>query len=110
VLAIALAGAATWLAVRLWRVEPEPEVEAPDTRTPLERALDLVVSATANGGPTSERPRSLERLARELDLTGHDVLAEHARELAWSSRPSSGDDVALLIRRAGDAARVGRPV
>jgi hypothetical protein len=108
-IALVLAGAAAWLGTRLWRVEREPETEHVDLRSPLERAIDLVDSASRNGASPVESRRTLERLARELQTSGFGSLADDARELAWSGRTSTGDDVARLVRHATDAAGAGSP-
>jgi hypothetical protein len=102
--ALALAGAAVWLGRRLWHVPAAPEDTAPrDERPPLERALELARAEAANGSAAPERRRALERVARELTALGHDELAADARELAWSPRASSVDDVEELARRAEEA-------
>jgi hypothetical protein len=106
-IAIVLAGIAAWLALRLWRIEPAPEPASVDARTSLERALDLVVSIAANGAPMTERRRSLERLARELDANGYIALAENARELAWSSSSASSEDIAALVQHTSETAGRG---
>jgi hypothetical protein len=104
--ALALAGCAVWLARRLWHVPPAPEETAPrDERPPLERALHLARSAAANGAAVADRRRALELVARELDAVGLSGLADEARELAWSPRPSTAEEVDSLARRAEDAAR-----
>ncbi len=103
--ALALAGAAVWLGRRLWHVPPAPEETAPrDERPPLERALELARAEAGNGATAPERRRALERVARELAALGLDDLAVDARELAWSPRASSADDVEQLARRAEAAA------
>ena len=107
VAALVLAGAATWLAVRLWRVEQEPDAEPVDLRSPLERSLDLVLAVSRNGVSGPEHRRTLERLARELDAQGYGALARDARELAWSTRSPTGREVAHFARSAVDAVRVG---
>jgi hypothetical protein len=108
-IALGLAGAAAWIGRRMWHVEREPEAEPVDVRSPLERAIDLVETASRNGASPVERRRTLERLARELQTSGFGALAQDARELAWSGRASTGDDVAGLVRRASDAAGAGSP-
>jgi hypothetical protein len=107
-IALGLAGAAAWIGMRMWRVEREPEAEPVDMRSPLERAIDLVEAASQNGASAVERRRTLERLARELQTSGFGALAQDARELAWSGRASTGDDVSRLVRRASDAVDAGR--
>jgi hypothetical protein len=107
-IALALAGAAAWLARRLWRSAPEePLAETQQSRTPLEQALDLVLADSGNGSSSPDRRQMLERLARELTAVGEDGLAEDARELAWAPRGASGDDIAGFARRVTDATGVG---
>ena len=107
VLAGALAGAAVWLARRLWRTDREEAVEeAGVERSPLERALDLVVADSGNGSASPDRRRTLERLARELATVGQRGLADDARALAWSPHLASSDDVAGLVRRVSEATGV----
>jgi hypothetical protein len=106
--ALLLSGTALWLVRRLWRSEPEEAVEeSREARTPLERALDLVLADSRNGSSSEDRRQTLERLARELTAAGEDGLAEDARELAWSSRAASGDEVLGFARRVTDATGVG---
>jgi hypothetical protein len=99
-IAAVLAGLAVWLARRLWRTEREGvvEEEQPD-RSPLERALDLVLTGSSNGAASPDRRRALERLARELSNIGQDGLAGDARALAWAPGATTGDDVAGFARR-----------
>ena len=107
-LAAALAGIALWLARRLWRTEPEGPVEEERAhRSPLERALDLVLADSQNGSASPDRRRGLERLARELTQVGQDGLAGDARALAWAPGAASGDDVAGLARRVSDVTGAG---
>jgi hypothetical protein len=104
--ALALAGCAVWLGRRLWHVPPAPEETAPrDERPPLERALALVRTEAGNGAAAPDRRRALELVARELNAVGLAGLADEARELAWSPRASSADEVESLARRAEEAAR-----
>ena len=104
--ALALAGCAVWLGRRLWHVPPAVEDAEPrDERPPLQRALELARSGAANGASAPDRRRALERVARELDAVGLGDLADEARELAWSPRPSGADEVESLARRAEEAAR-----
>jgi hypothetical protein len=104
--ALALAACAVWLGRRLWHVPPAVEDAAPrDDRPPLQRALELARSGAANGAVAPDRRRALERVARELDAVGLGDLADEARELAWSPRPSGADEVESLARRAEEAAR-----
>ena len=107
-IAAALVGIAVWLARRLWRSEPEGVVEeerAP--RSPLERALDLVLADSSNGAASSDRRRALERLARELTDVGQDGLAGDARALAWAPGSATGDDVAGFAKRVTDVTGAG---
>jgi cytoskeletal protein RodZ len=106
-IAVGLTGAAVWLGMRLWRVEREPEAEPVDLRSPLERAVDLVRAASSNGVTHSERRMLLERLARELQSSGHASLADDARELAWSPRSSTSAELEVLVRRATEVAANG---
>jgi len=102
---LALAGAAVWLARRLWHVAPEPDEEEQEVvRPPLERALELARADLGNGASAPDRRRALERVARELSLLGLDGLAEEARTLAWSPRPTTADEIESLAHRAEDAA------
>jgi hypothetical protein len=104
--ALALLAGAVWLGRRLWHVPPTPEETAPrDTRPPLERALQLARTEVANGAAVPDRRRALELVARELDAVGLAGLADEARELAWSPRASSLEEVESLARRVEDAAR-----
>ena len=93
--ALALVGCAVWLGRRLWHVPPAEEETVPrDERPPLE-----------NGAAAPNRRRALELVARELDAGGLGDLADEARELAWSPRASSPDEVESLARRVEDAVR-----
>jgi hypothetical protein len=104
--ALVLAGCAVWLGRRLWHVPSAVEETAPrDERPPLERALELARTGAANGAAAPDRRRALELVARELDAVGLGDLADEARELAWSSRASSADEVVSLARRAEEAVR-----
>jgi len=104
--ALVLAGCAVWLGRRLWHAPPEVEETAPrDERPPLERALELARTGAANGAAAPDRRRALELVARELDAVGLGDLADEARELAWSPRAASADEIESLARRAEDAAR-----
>ena len=103
-LAASLAAIAFWLARRLWRTEPEGATEETRAhRSPIERALDLVLADSRNGASSSDRRRALERLARELTTIGQDGLAGDARALAWAPGAASSDDVAGLARRVSEA-------
>lgn len=107
-LAGVLAGAAFWLARRLWRTEREDTTEeARVDRSPLERALDLVLADSGNGAASPDRRRTLERLARELAAVGQRGLADDARALAWSPQVASSDEVAGLARRVSEATGAG---
>jgi len=107
-LAAVLAGAAFWLARRLWRTEPEQAVEDELVeRSPLERALDLVLAESQNGASSPDRRRTLERLARELNAVGQRGLADDARALAWSPDSASGQDIAGFARRVAEATGAG---
>ncbi len=103
-LAIVLAGAAVWLARRLWHTPAEtPAEETGVERTRLERALDLALAGPGNGASATDRRQTLERLARELADVGQDGLAEDTRALAWSPAAASRDDVDRLARRVTEA-------
>jgi hypothetical protein len=103
-LAAVLVGVAIWLARRLWRTEPEIVAEdvGPE-RSPLERALGLVLADTQNGAAPPDRRRALERLARELAVMDQPGLADDARALAWAPRSASNEEIAGFARRVGDA-------
>ncbi len=104
--ALALAACAVWLGRRLWHVPAAVDETAPrDARPPLQRALELARNGAANGATAPDRRRALELVARELDAVGLGDLAEEARELAWSPRASSAEEVESLARRAEEAAR-----
>ena len=106
--ALALVAAAALLGRRLWRSEPDEDVQqAHEARTPLERALELVLADTRNGSSSQDRRRTLERLARELTAVGHPGLAADARELAWSPGSASSDEVSGLAGRVADAMGTG---
>jgi hypothetical protein len=103
-LAAVLVGVAVWLARRLWHTEPEHDVvEAGPVRSPLERALGLVLADTQNGSAPADRRRALERLARELTTVDQPGLAEDARALAWAPTPASNEEISGFARRVGDA-------
>jgi hypothetical protein len=107
-IAAVLVGIAVWLARRLWRTEPEGVVEEEGApRTPLERALDLVLADSSNGAASPDRRRALERLARELTNVGQDGLAGDARALAWAPGPATGDDVAGFAQRVTEVTGAG---
>jgi hypothetical protein len=78
------------LAWRLLERRPEEEGEAVpvETRPALDRALEHVGLASANGA-VPERRRALERLARELEGVEQPSLAARARRIAWA--PSDPD-------------------
>lgn len=104
VAALALVGAAVWLGRRLWHVPAVSEdLEQRPIRPPLERALELARAELGNGVGPAERRRALERVARELDVLGHEALADDARALAWSPQPSTGEEVESFARRVEDA-------
>lgn len=104
--ALVLAACAVWLGRRLWHVPAVPEeTPARDERPPLARALALARAAGANGASVPDRRRALERVARELDAVGLAGLADEARELAWSPRATSADEVEHLARRVEEAAQ-----
>ena len=106
-IAAVLVGAAVWLARRLWRTPPEPELQETHVeRTRLERALELVLAGSGNGA-APDRRQTLERLARELESVGQDGLAEDARTLAWSPAPAGGAEVDGLVRRVTEATGAG---
>ena len=74
--------------------------ESVEPRTPLERALDLVLADSRNGSTSARAaPDAREARPRAHGGSGEDGLAEDARELAWSPRAASGDDVAGFARR-----------
>ena len=103
--ALAFAACAVWLGRRLWHEPPAPVEVAPrDERPPLERALELARAEGGNGAAAPDRRRSLERVARELDVLGLRELADEARARAWSPRPSTSDEIEGLARRAEAAA------
>ena len=105
---LALVAAAALLGRRLWRSEADEDVQqAHEARTPLERALELVLADTQNGSSSQDRRRTLERLARELTAVGHPGLAADARELAWSPGSASSDEVSGLAGRVADAVGMG---
>ncbi|MCZ7588023.1 MAG: hypothetical protein M5U27_04015 [Gaiella sp.] len=106
--ALALAVCAVWLGRRLWHEPPALLELAPrDERPALERALELARAEVGNGAAAPDRRRALERVARELDVLGHRELADEARALAWSPRPSTPDEIEGLARRAETAAGRG---
>ena len=107
-LALLLAGTAVWLARRLWGTRAEEAAtEHREARTPLERALDLVLADSHNGSSSPDRRQTLERLARELTAVGEDGLAEDARELAWAPRVAPAHEVAGFARRVTEAIGAG---
>jgi hypothetical protein len=101
---------AAWVVLRhgLPRREPvvaPPPPEPPAPLTPLERALDALERARADGSIADER-RALELLAGELGRSGAGELAVTATGLAWSASgpiPAAtvtlADDVRDVIRR-----------
>jgi hypothetical protein len=106
--ALALVAGAVWLGRRLWHVPAAPEdLDQRPVRPPLERALELARAEPGNGVGPADRRRALERVARELDVLGYEALAEDARTLAWSPRPSSDEEVESFARRVEDAVSPG---
>jgi hypothetical protein len=86
--ALLAAGALLLVYPLVRRLIPEPV----DTRTPLQRALDLVRASL--GRSTEDRRRALDLLGQELD---DDTHAPDARELAWSERGPEPASVAELV-------------
>lgn len=74
------------------RAVEEEEAEEVQSRTALDRALELV-DAHSRNGTTPEGRKALERLGRELEHVGHEALAGRARALAWSPHGRSNGDV-----------------
>ena len=100
VAAIGCASAALLIARRLWwpaREDTGPG-DAAVFRSPLEQAFDAALRA-ADGSDDPDRRRALERVARELGSAGRTALADEARSLAWSSAPSTSEQVATLAAR-----------
>lgn len=82
------------------------ETEAERRVTAIERALELALAASRNGG-TPEQRKALERLARELGAEGLATLTVRARRLAWSPEPPQRAEVEALaedVRRTTGAA------
>ena len=109
-LAIGLGGAALLLAVRFTRswyliVRPRRAAAAgeEDSRTTLERALNVLAWAHERGDETLER-KALERVAGELGVEAPlptvDELSRTARELAWSVGAPGDEDVETLAEQA----------
>jgi hypothetical protein len=71
------------------------ETEAERRVSAIERALELALATSVNGG-TPEQRKALERLARELGTEGLDALTERARRLAWSPTPPLRVEVEAL--------------
>jgi hypothetical protein len=71
------------------------ETEAERRVSAIERALELALASSVNGG-TPEQRRALERLARELGAEGMEALTERARRLAWSPAPPARVEVEAL--------------
>ena len=98
--ALLLAGASLLVAVALIAMLPLVRRLVPnrvDTRTPIERALDLVRASLQRG--TTDRRRALDVLGRAL--TGR-PLARDALGLAWSQaepEPSSIESFAETVER-----------
>jgi hypothetical protein len=95
---LALLLAAALLAWRLLERRRDADAEAVplQARPPLERALEHVRLAAANGD-VPDRRRALERLARELDRVQADGLALRARRLAWSAGRPEREHVERLV-------------
>jgi len=107
--AIGCAIAAVLIARRLWWPKRSDEAHLADdvdTRSPLERALDVALRSVAEDD-LPERRRALERAAREFGATGKSDLAGEARALAWSPAPPTSAQVESLADRAGVPAVAG---
>jgi hypothetical protein len=72
-----------------------PRPQAVRARSPVERALDVLDVALANGH-TGEQRKALELLGRALGGDGEPGLAYRARELAWAE-PAFPRDEALAL-------------
>jgi hypothetical protein len=83
VLLLVAAGALAWQLVPRRVAEDVVETEAERRVSAIERALELALASSVNGG-TPEQRKALERLARELGAEGLGALTERARRLAWS--------------------------
>lgn len=100
--AIACGAAAVLLARRLWwpaRADESELSDEADTRSPLERALEMALRSSGEEDVPLRR-RSLERAARELSAAGQEDLAGEARDLAWSPVPSTSAEITALATRA----------
>lgn len=95
VLLLVAAGALAWQLVPRRAAEDVVESEAERRVTAIERALELALASSANGG-TIEQRKALERLARELGAESLDALTLRARRLAWSPTPPLRVDVEAL--------------
>jgi hypothetical protein len=80
------------------------EEDAPPELSPLERALEAVRHASANGA-TPEQRKALERLARELGRAGLADFAGRARRLAWSAQRPERAAVARFQAEVEDELR-----
>jgi hypothetical protein len=108
-LALGLAGAALLVALRFARswfliVRPRREPGGDiDSRTTLERALNVLAWAHERGDETLQR-KALERVAGELGaeapLPAVDELSRTARELAWSPDAPGDDEVETFTEQA----------
>jgi hypothetical protein len=97
--ALLLLAAAALLAWPLRRRRPEPveeEPAAPPEPDSLARAV-AAVEGTLAPPPEDERPQALDRLARELDASGHHELAREARVLAWRGGEISDAQLEALL-------------
>jgi hypothetical protein len=94
-LLLVAAGALAWQLVPRRVSEDVVETEAERRVSAIERALELALASSVNGG-TPEQRKSLERLARELGAEGLEALTERARRLAWSPAPPLRVEVETL--------------
>ena len=95
VLLLVAAVALGWQLVPSRVAEDVVETEAERRVSAIERALELALASSVNGG-TPEQRKALERLARELGAEGLETLTERARRLAWSTAPPSRVEVEAL--------------
>jgi hypothetical protein len=95
VLLLTAAGALAWQFVPSRVREDVVETEAARRVSAIERALELALASSANGGSPEQR-RALERLARELGTEGLGPLTERARRLAWAPALPSRVEVERL--------------
>lgn len=101
--AVLVAGAiALVVAVRPRRAAEAEDVAAAESRSALERALELVESHSLNGS-TPEQRKALERLARELGHVGRGDLAGRARRLAWSPGEPDRAEVTAFASEARES-------